>query len=85
MAAILSASPLLACQLFSLHTLVVEIGFAREEVVVTEGSTVRVIAMLINITADNFQRFDDEFPVSTEDGTAIGMSSNTVQQVIFMG
>ena len=51
--------------------------------VVTEGSNVRVVAMLINITGNNFQRFDDEFPVSTEDGTAIGMSSNTVQQVIF--
>ena len=51
---------------------VVALGFVGEEDRVVEGSGVMVCASLRNITLDNFQRSDDIFPVSTEDGNATG-------------
>ena len=53
--------------------LVVELGFEMDEVTLMEGESVSLCANLRNITFEEFERFNDEFPVSTNDGTAIGM------------
>lgn len=48
------------------------LGFVGEEECVIEGSPVTICARLMNIAVDDFLRFDDAFPVSTEDGNATG-------------
>lgn len=54
---------------------VVSIGFlGDEERTIVEGSEIEICADLLNIDFQNYERFDDQFPVLTIDGTAQGIN-----------